>query len=53
MAPNLDLKKDILEFFFQVSTILFYIFAWYIQNLEMHFAIVVYFDFGYVWVELR
>ena len=46
---TLILKKGHrVNFFFQVSTILSYIFARYIQNLEMYFAILVYFDFGYV-----
>ena len=37
------------KFFFRFSTLLSNIFAPYIQNLEICFAILVYFDFGYVW----
>ena len=37
------------HFFFRFSTLLSNIFAPYIQNLEMCFAILVYFYFDYVW----
>ncbi len=37
---------------FQFSTLLSNNFAPYIQNLETYFAILVYFNFGYVWVSL-
>ena len=46
---NLDFKKKTSrKIFFQVPTILSYNFARSIQNLEMYFAILVYFHFGYV-----
>ena len=37
------------SYFFQFSTLSSNKFAPYIQNLEICFAILVYFDFGYVW----
>ena len=47
---NLDLQngKSYKKFFSSLYTFL-YNFAPHIQNLEMCFAILVYFDFGYVW----